>query len=180
MNCIIWMDSRGAPYMKKFNKGIFKAMGYNIRKMLKFIKITGGGPTLLGKDPTAHIFYIKDQFPDIYNKTYKFLEVQDYINLKVTGKFAASKASVHVHWLTDVRDINNIDYHPKLIKMCKFNREQFPELKESIDVLGTLTKEAADELGLNKDVKVIMGAPDLHTASIGSGAVGLDDIYLSI
>ena len=55
MNAIIWMDSRGAPYIKKLNKGLLKVSGYNLRKMLKFIKITGGGPGLSGKDPTAHI-----------------------------------------------------------------------------------------------------------------------------
>ncbi|GAH28405.1 unnamed protein product, partial [marine sediment metagenome] len=39
------------------------------------------------------------------------------------------------------------------------------------DILGTLSKEVADELGLNKEVKVIMGAPDVPAATIGSGAV---------
>ncbi|MBA7641105.1 Xylulose kinase [subsurface metagenome] len=37
--------------------------------------------------------------------------------------------------------------------------------------MGTINKEVADEFGLNKDVKVIMGAPDIPSASIGSGAV---------
>jgi len=171
MNAIIWMDTRGAPYIEKLHKGILKVAGYKIRLMLKWVKITGGGPTLSGKDPTAHILFLKNEYPDIYEKAYKFLEPQDYINLKMTGKFAASTCSIHIHWLTDIRDINNVNYHDGLIKKLRFNRQQLPDLKLSTDILGTLSKEVADELGLNKEVKVIMGAPDVPAATIGSGAV---------
>ena len=157
--------------MEKLNKGLIKVSRYNARKILKLVKLTGGGPTLAGKDSTAHIMYIQNELPDIYEKTYKFLDVQDYVNLKLTGKFAASTASIHMHWITDIRDINNIVYHDGLIKMYKFKREHFPELKLSTDILGTLKPDVADELGLNKDVKVVMGGADLHTAAIGSGAV---------
>ena len=170
-NAIIWMDTRGAPYIQKMNKGILKVSGYNIRKMLKFLKITGGGPTLSGKDPVAHILWLKDKHPEIYNKTYKFLEVGDYINLRMTGEFAASTVSIMIHWITDTRDINNIFYSDKLIKKLKLNKDQYPELKLTTDVLGPIKKEVADELGLNKDVKIVMGAPDVPAAAIGSGAV---------
>ena len=44
MNAIIWMDTRGAKYLKRFNKGLLKASGYNVRKVLSLIKRTAGGP----------------------------------------------------------------------------------------------------------------------------------------
>ncbi|MGQ4873571.1 MAG: xylulokinase [Promethearchaeia archaeon] len=171
MNAIIWMDTRGAPYIKKLNKGILKISGYNVRKMYKFLKITGGGPTLSGKDSIAHILWLKNERPDIYENTYKFLEVQDYINYLMTGEFAASTVSIQLHWITDNRDINNIVYHDGLIKALKLNKSQFPKLLKSTEILGNIKKEIADELGLNKETKVIMGAPDVPAAAIGSGAV---------
>ena len=172
MNAIIWMDSRGAPYIEKLHKSLIQVSGYSLIKVLKWLKRTGGAPTLSGKDTSAHILWLKNERPDIYNKTYMFLEPQDYINLKLTGKFAASYASIHMHWITDVRDIHNIKYSKKLLKMLKFDLNKFPsDLKWSHDILGPITKEVADTLGLNKDTKVIMGAPDLHAATIGSGAV---------
>ncbi len=171
MNAIIWMDFRGAPYIEKLHKSLIQVSGYSLRKVLTWIKRTGGAPTLSGKDPTGHILWLKNERPDIYNKTYMFLEPQDYINLKFIGKFAASYASIHMHWITDVRDINNIKYSKKLLKMLKVDPNKFPELKNSTDILGSITKEVADTLGLNKDTKVIMGAPDLHSATIGSGAI---------
>ena len=172
MNSIIWMDTRGAPYMKKIHKSLIQVSGYSLRKILKWVKITGAGPTLSGKDPLGHILLIKNEFPDIYEKTYKFLEPQDYINLKLTGQIAASYASIQMHSMTDIRDVNNIHYSNKIMKMVKVPQDKFPsDLKWSTDVLGPVKKEFADIVGLGKDTKVIMGAPDLHAATIGSGAV---------
>ena len=173
MNSIIWMDTRGAKWIERFNKGLLKVSGYNIMKMLTLLKRASGGPTLPGKDPIAHILVIKNEFPEIYDKTFMFLEPQDFINMKLTGNFAASFASIALHWVTDTRDPNNIYYSKKLLKMFKVPQNKFPlELKNSTDILGPIKKELADELGLEKNTKVVMGSPDVHSATIGSGAVG--------
>jgi xylulokinase len=171
MNSIIWMDTRGAPYIKKLNRGLIKVSGYSLFKALKWIRITGGAPSVVGNDSMGHILLIKNEYPDIYEKTYKFLEPQDYINLRLTGQFAASEASIHMHFITDIRNINKIHYSKKLLKELKIKSEKFPQIKKSIDILGSIKHEVAGLLGLNKDTKVIMGAPDIHTALIGSGAI---------
>ena len=56
------------------------------------------------KIPLCHILWIKQNQPDIYRKTYKFLDPKDYINLRFTGKFAATYDSILLHWVTDNRD----------------------------------------------------------------------------
>ncbi|KPA10161.1 xylulokinase [Candidatus Magnetomorum sp. HK-1] len=171
MNCLTWMDSRGAPYIKEKVSTFPTIEGYNIFNVLKWIHITGGGPQLSGKDDIAHVLLIQNEFPEIYSKTYKFLGSKDYLNLKLTGEFAASHDSIMLFWLTDTRDINNIHYSDKLIQFIGIDRDKLPELKRSVDVLGTLRPELANELGLSKNVKVIMGSPDHQAALIGSGAV---------
>ena len=127
MNSIIWMDTRGSKYIAEVYKSIFQVSGYPLFKILKLLKITGGAPGFSGKDPTAHILLIKNEFPEIYGKTYMFLEPQDFINLKLTGKFATTPGTVHLHWLTDIRDINNVHYSKKLFKMFKLDPEKFPK-----------------------------------------------------
>jgi len=172
MNAIIWMDTRGAPYMKKLHKSLIQISGYSMRKALKFIKITGGAPTLSGKDPLGHILWMKDKKPEIYDATYMFLEPQDYINMKFTGIFAASFASIQMHFITDIRDINDIKYYNKIMKWVKVDPDKFPkDLRWSTDVLGPIKDTIAEQLGLRKGTKMIMGAPDLQTATIGSGAI---------
>ena len=171
-NAIIWMDTRGARHVKRLaSSRILNIEGYSIVDIIRFLRITGGGPGLSGKDPIAHILFLKYEKPDIYQATCKFLECKDFLNLKFTGQFAASFDSIHLHWVTDIRDLMNIHYHEKLLKKMKMEREKLPDLKFATDVLGTITPEVANELGLNKNVKVIMGSPDVPSAIIGSGAV---------
>lgn len=171
MNGIIWMDARGAKYVRKLFEGPIKIAGYDVRKLLKWVRLTGGAPVLSGKDAAGHILFIKNEFPDVYKKTYKFLEPIDYINMRFTGIFSASYNSITDHWVTDNRDLSKITYSDALLKITTIDREKLPDLKGSIEVLGPLKKNIAEELGLNAGVRVVMGSPDYHAAAIGSGAI---------
>jgi Sugar (pentulose and hexulose) kinases len=171
MRAITWMDSRGAPYIKEAMSGIINVQGYGLGKILKWIYKTGGGPQLSGKDDIAHVLWIKHKHPEVYEKTYKFLGSKDYLNLKLTGEFSASYDSIMLFWITDIRDINNIHYDDTLIRQLGIDKEKLPGLVKSTDIVGTLTKEAAESLGLSTSVKVASCSPDHQSALVGSGAV---------
>jgi len=170
-NAIIWLDSRGSKYIREIAGGPVSIQGYDLFKLLKWLRLTAGIPSHSGKDPIAHILFLKNEHPDIYARTYKFLEPKDYINLRLTGKFAASFDSIALHWLTDNRDLSRVDYNESLLKLATVERAKFPELKKAVDVLGPIKKEVAQELGLREDVQVVMGTPDVQAAALGSGAV---------
>ena len=171
MNAIIWLDSRGSRQIKRITGGMVTLEGYGILKLHRWLRLTGGIPSHTGKDPIAHILFIKEQYPDIYRQTYKFLEPKDYINLKLTGKLAASPDSIALHWLTDNRDLDRVDYDERLLRMSTVQRDKFPDLKRAVDILGPIKPEVAAELGLSEKVQVVMGTPDIPCAAIGSGAV---------
>ncbi|MCB1190495.1 MAG: xylulose kinase [Leptospiraceae bacterium] len=170
-NAIIWLDSRGSQYANEATDGFPKVSGYGLWKLQKWLRITGGIPSKSGKDSIAHILYIKHQLPNVYRNTYKFLEPKDFLNLKLTGQFAASTDSVTLYWLTDNRDISNIRYNDDLIKMSGIDKEKLPVLKSSIDIIGNIKPEIASQLGLSNEIKVVAGSADIHSASVGSGAV---------
>jgi xylulokinase len=170
-NAIIWMDARGAPYVHHVTNSLIKMEGYGIDKIWTWVRLTGGIPTHSGKDSIAHILYLKQQHPDIYAATYKFLEPKDYLNLRLTGRFAASTDSITLHWVTDNRNINQISYSDKLLRLAQLDRDKLPDLKQAVDILGPIKPEIAAELGLSPNTQVVMGTPDLHSAAIGSGAV---------
>ncbi len=80
--------------------------------------------------------------------------------------------SITLHWLTDNRNISNVTYHERLLKLTSIAPEKLPDLKRAVDILGTLKPQVAAELGLSDQVRVIMGTPDMFSAALGSGAVG--------
>lgn len=179
-NCINWMDSRGAENIKKLIGGFPEIDGYNIFKILKWVKLTGGGPTKSGKDTLAHILWLKTNMPEVYEKTYKFLEPKDYINFHLTGIIAASYESITMHWVTDNRDIQNVKYHDELLKIAGLEKEKLPHLIPANSLLGNIKNELAKKWNLNENVKVFAGTPDVHSAAVGSGAVKDFEAHLYI
>jgi xylulokinase len=168
---VIWMDSRGSGPMKRQMSGPLRVMGYDVRKLQRWIRLTGGAPGHSGKDPTAHILWIRDAEPDVYRATHKFLEPVDWLNLRLTGRFAASFDSIALHWVTDNRRIDAVDYDATLLAMAGLERSKLPDLRAPASVMGTLGPEAAEELGLPPGLPVVTGSGDVHSAAVGSGAV---------
>ena len=170
-NALTCMDTRGGPYTQAITRGRINLRGYDVTRLWRWLWLTGGAPTGSGKDPISHILYLKHACPDLYRDTHMFLEPKDYINFRLTGRYAASYDSIALHWVTDNRKLSQVAYDPRLIKMATIDAHKLPELKRAVDVLGPLTREAADELGLRPDTPVIVGTPDVQSAGLGSGAV---------
>ena len=87
---VIWMDSRGATDIAKLVGGPIKVQGYDPRKLRRWITLTGGVPSLSGKDPIAHIHWLRRTKPELSERTAMYLEPKDWLNLKLTGVRAAT------------------------------------------------------------------------------------------
>ena len=171
MNCVLWMDMRGQPDLIRQHKGIINISGMNALKVLQWIRKTGGLPSISGKDPASHMLLIRNQFPKIYAKTFRFLNVLDYLNLRLTGQFTATYDSILTSWVTDNRNPDNIHYDQDLVRASGIDANKFPEIFPCTGVLGNLKAEVAVELGLSTSIKVVAGAIDNTAAAIGAGAV---------
>jgi xylulokinase len=180
MNAILWMDMRGAPALEEQFKGVINLTGAGLRQTMRWIQLTGGMPSMTGKDPAAHMLFIRDQFPWIYARTYKFLNVLDYMNLKLTGRFVATFDSILTSWVTDNRNPSNIRYDDNLVRESGIAADKFPEIVPCTQILGKVKPEIAQELGVSPDVKVVAGAIDNTAAAIGAGAVEDNALHLYI
>jgi xylulokinase len=168
---IIWLDSRGANAVKRVVRGALNVQGYSASKAAKWVRRSGGIPSLSGKDPVGHIHFLREERPEVYAAAAVFLEPVDYLNLRLTGLARASHDSITLHWVTDNRDINAISYDDNLFELAGLERSTLPELVPTGSILGGLTPGAAGELGLLPGTPVVAGTADLHSAAVGSGAV---------
>lgn len=170
-NAIIWMDSRGAAQIAEAVGGRLNVMGYDPRRLAKWIKLTGGAPSHSGKDSLAHILWLKDQRPHVYDAAERLLEPADYLNLRLTGRAVTSHDCVVMHWLTDNRDRDDIHYDPQLLAWTGIDKDKLPPLVPSASVVGPLLAEVASEWGVAADLPVTTAMGDVHAAIVGCGAV---------
>jgi len=69
-------------------------------------------------------------------------------------------------------DVKNKCWSKEMLEICSITEEQLPKLYESYEVVGSLKKNIAEELGMTEEVKVIAGAGDNAAAAVGTGTVG--------
>ncbi|MBQ8857302.1 MAG: xylulokinase [Lachnospiraceae bacterium] len=163
MRSIIWADMRAGKQAEALREKIDDE---------KFYKITGHRNTASYGIQKA--MWLKENRPEIYERTYKFLNAKDYIVYKLTGKF-----------YTDCSDANSMDcldlakrkWSEEIVEASQVAFDKLPEIVESTYLVGNVTKEAAEDTGLSVHTKVVMGAGDGVAANVGAGSVAPGKAY---
>lgn len=160
---ITWVDGRAekqAQYiMKKVGgKAIFTALA---------------GTPIMGKDCIAKIIWLKQERPDVYNHTYKILDVNGYLKYKCTGKMVAELSGASSYGL-DLKKKTWLS----VLSMTGLDMKKLPPLVKSYDNVGGLTGEAAELMGLNPGTPVYGGCDDVQAAAVGSGMHGEGDVHI--
>lgn len=133
------------------------------------------GNILDPKAPLCKILWIKENKSDIYKNTYKFLQCKDYIVGKLTGNFDSTDYSDASH--AQLLDVNTKEYSHDILKKVGIDENKLPHVYAGCDVVGKLTGEAADILGLKSGIPVVAGGGDGACANIGAGVSSPGDTY---
>jgi xylulokinase len=176
---ISWLDGRSAEIMREKLWTHPRVMGYNIFRLLNYIRITGGSPGQTGKDQIGKILWLREHEPEVFRKTSRFIDAKDFINFKLTGSLITSVDLAYIWWFMDSRKKRN-RYHPKLCRLAGIRPDQLAEIRESASVVGRITKEAAKMTGLPAGTPVVNGAGDLASAALGSGALREGELHLNL
>jgi xylulokinase len=176
---MLWCDMRGADAIRRrARSGWLNIQGYAPLKLARWLRLTGGAPSLSGKDPAGHVAWLYDHNHALVERTHKFLNALDFMNLRLTGRFCATYDSALTTWATDNRDLTQVHYDDGLLRLLGVDRGLLPELVHATDVIGQLLPEVAKTLDLPLDTKVIAGAVDNSAAAIGAGTVRDGELHL--
>ncbi len=176
--CLLWSDSRGSRFVRAAIGG--PVGGYSPTALARWIRRSGGVPSLAGADPVGHISFLEHSEPSVAAAAHWYLEPVDYLSMRFTGVATASPASMCGAWLTDNRDPDHQQYDPVLIGAAGVPADKLAPLVPTASVIGAVLPEVAADLGLGPDVVVVAGTPDLHSAAAGSGAVLAHQAHLAI
>ena len=122
--------------------------------------------------------WLKENAPEIYNHTAKFLQSKDYINFRLTGNMDTTDYSDASHGM--LMDISANRPLTEIFAELGLNASMIPQLHASDEVIGRLTEEAARELGLTAGIPVCAGGGDGACSNVGAGVASKNDIYVSL
>ena len=155
---ILWNDGRTAEEVDFLNGEVGKDRLSALTANIAFAGFTA--PKLL---------WMAKHEPELFARIEKIMLPKDYINYKLTDVHACDYSDASGMLLLDVE---HKGWSKEMLDICGIREEQMPGLFESYEVIGTISTEAADRLGLPYDVKVVAGAGDNAAAAIGTGTVG--------
>ena len=90
--CVLWLDSRGGRYTRRSVGGMVS--GYRGRSLVRWVRRSGGAPSLSGADPIGHIAFLEHERPEVAAAARWYLEPVDYLSMRFCGVAGASRASM--------------------------------------------------------------------------------------
>jgi len=168
---MVWLDQRKA-------KPVYKP-GIGMKLIIWFI---GMRDSIKKAQRDGKCNWILQNQPEIWAKTHKFLQVSGFLNYRLTGEFKDSVASQIGHVPFDYKrqkwgnPKNLLTFSAKLYPVEK---EKLPELINSGEVLGTISKKASDATGLPENLPVVACGSDKGCETIGMGILTSNKASLS-
>jgi sugar (pentulose or hexulose) kinase len=156
-NMIIWLDGRTNQEGDEIVEKLGEQAIYDI--------------TGLVANPAwslSKILWMRKNTPDNYQNAYKFLQAEDYVLSRLSGK-AVTELSIASR--TCLLDVVRRRWSRKILDDFDIHIDKLPELMEPGSLIGTITADVSHELGLPEAVKVYAGAGDQQAAALGVGAL---------
>lgn len=114
------------------------------------------------------LLWVKKHEPEIFEKIHKIMLPKDYLAYRLTGVHCTDVSDASGMLLFDVK---NRCWSQEMIDIIGIRKEQLAKVYESYEIVGTLTEQAAAELGLSSNVRVIAGAGDNAAGAVGTGTL---------
>jgi len=166
MPMISWLDLRSVKQADQVVKGKLSGFIY---------KYTGNIPT--AKDSIPKILWLKEERPDIWERTAYLLDCKEYILFKLTGKIAIDWVGASVYFLFNPYTKR---WSEEVCHVLGIPLEKLPPAYPCTEVIGEITEQAADQTGLLPGTPVVICAGDVAVAQSGAGANQEGKVHLCI
>ena len=116
--------------------------------------------------------------PDAFKTIHKALTIDGFIAMKLTGR-----ATVHYSgaaFFGVAYDLRNRRFDTAMLAELGIDPSLMPELCECTDIIGEVTRTAAEQVGLVAGIPVAGGQVDCNASWVGAGAIEPGDIQCNL
>ncbi len=181
--CVVPVDENCVPLRKAILYGIDARAAAEQTQMENFygperMKQLFGDRQLCSSDCMPKILWIKNNEPEVYEKTYKFLTSSSYITAKLTGEYVIDRYLALSSFGPCYR--NDLSVDDDLAHELYCRGDQLAAGRETTDVVGKVTAKAAAETGLAEGTPVVTGTDDSGAESISTGVLQPGDFMVQL
>ena len=171
-----YMDQRARKEIRDGMAHGLQIAGANVVNLAKSLAVMGAVSSSV-KDPVWKYKWVENNEPENFQKTYKWLDVKEYIICRCTGEFVMTEDSAFSTLLYDTRK-GHKGWSRTLCAMCGVDMDRLPRIIRATDRAGALTPRAAEELGLAAGTSVFGGGGDATLIGVGAGCTAVGDTHI--
>ncbi len=154
-NTPIWMDTRARHLCERVREEIGADEIFRV-----------AGNDFLPSYVTPKLLWFREERPEIFQKTFKFLQSNSYIVMKLTGEMSQEYSQCYgIHFF----HMEKLAYDTALAEKMGLSPELMPKLYGCDEIVGNVTKDAAEKTGLRAGTPVVAGGLDAACGALGAG-----------
>ena len=123
------------------------------------------------------VMWYQNHEPEMFSRLYKILGTKDYINFRLTGQL---KTDFSYASGTGIYDLKGWGYNREFMQASGIPEGVWPEIVPSTHILGDVTSDVAQMLGLGEGVKVVCGGVDNSCMALGAKNTRDGRVYTSL
>ncbi len=127
-----------------------------------------GGNTLWRFSTALRLLWMAEHEPEILKRTYKWLLIEDYVNMMLSGQFATDYTMASCTLLFDQR---KLDWSEEILGLSGIDRRLLTPAYPSGTRIGEVTAAAAAATGLAPGTPVVLGGHDYLCGALPVGAI---------
>src|SRR5258708_7908202 len=154
-SAIIWADQRAVAQERWLGERIPTEDVYRIT-----------GHRLSASYSLPKMLWLRDNQPEIYRSTYKFVHAKDAIVARLTGAFVTEPSDASG---MNLYDLERGGWSAAIVEAAQLNVAQLPDVRPSTDVVGTVLPQVAEEVGIRAGTPLVIGGGDGACAAGGPG-----------
>jgi xylulokinase len=153
----LWNDKRTRDIVDDFQKR---------HGVEEFMNITANPPASAWQ--AFKLVWIKQNHPEAYRRAATMLMPKDYINFKLTGERVIDYPEASCSFLFNYPDNG---WSRKIADVLQLNFDLLPSLKSPAEIVGYVTRQAAEITGIAQETPVVTGVGDFPASLLGSGVI---------
>lgn len=162
----LWNDTTSTPQLRELLQRI------GTQRMIDRVGTLPTSAFTIGK-----VAWLADREPQNFARLRRVLLPHDYLTFRLTGRYVTDRSEASG---TGYYDADQNEYLPEFLAEISTDvpwLQMLPQVGRPDEIAGTITPEAAAELGLTRETLVGVGGGDQHAAAIGLGVTTGDVVY---
>ncbi|KWW20986.1 MULTISPECIES: gluconokinase [Peribacillus] len=156
-NSMTWADNRSVAYAEQL-KASEQGMQLYHRT----------GTPIHPMSPITKIMWLRNEHPDIFEDTYKFIGIKEYIFYKFFNEYVMDHSLASA---TGMFNLNELKWDEEALSIAGIDADRLPALVPTTQVLSGLSTELAAAMNIQEGTPFVIGASDGVLANLGQNAI---------